>query len=219
MSHFSVLTHVNKEDYDFDGIDEIMRPYSECTEEPEFLEFCDKTEEIQTAWETMTFDAYEKPDGTFVHDFDRDLTDEQKKSFKFHSACPASKLYADIDTFADEYYGYRKHDDERYGYFHNPNSFYDWYSEGGRFAGGFLIKSEDGCDKDPDAPDGYTWVSAAFKSDICWDKMLEIEKQHAKESYELYQTMLKTGDVSGNPFMKIDGDKIYYWGDTVYVKD
>lgn len=214
MSHFAVLTHVDE----YNSVDDIMEPYSEQTEDPRYLEFKDCTEEVENEWKTGTYEAYQLPDGTYAHTFSSTITEEQKNTLPIVKDCPTHKLYKTIDEYAEEYYGYHKNEDGKYGYYYNPNAFYDWYDEGGRFKGGFLVKCSDECSGSSEL-DGYEWVSEAKKSEICWDKMLEICKKEAKESYKLYQSILSSGDTKDYPLMKINGNTLYQWGDMLSVKN
>lgn len=66
-----------------------------------------------------------------------DETEEVENDYK-----DRDKKYKDmnIEEFAKEYNGYEKNDDGKFGYMYNPNSYWDWYVIGGRWAGELKLK-------------------------------------------------------------------------------
>ena len=54
---------------------------------------------------------------------------------------PLKKLYKTLGEYAEQYHGYVYNEEEQgYGYYSNPNAFYDWYVIGGRWPRVFLVK-------------------------------------------------------------------------------
>jgi hypothetical protein len=114
---------------------------------------------------------------------------------------PAKELYSDIKDFAEEYFGYHwNEDEEAFGYYFNPNSKWDWYEIGGRWAGALRVKKDSISareayrggkswthgDKDPYKTDDEDIVlvdSARIKDIILKD---ENKYQKASRFWELY---------------------------------
>jgi hypothetical protein len=97
-----------------------------------------------------------------------------------------------------EYCGFDKRDEihNKYGYWANPNSKWDWYVVGGRWNGLLLVEEDADAingelgvfeykreEKDP-APNGYKWADAAKLKDIEWELIREISKENAKKRWE-----------------------------------
>lgn len=198
MSHFIVLTNLSKDD----SIYERMAPYSECTEDLCYLEFEDCTEELINHYKTDTVEAYQMLDGTFVNKYPQKLSEEQQKILPLIKKCPVAKVYPTLEKYA-EYYGYTEVDG-KYGYYTNPDAFYDWFSEGGRFDGMFIVKDDNG---------EYVNTSSARKRDICWDEMLLRERAILEDKFRIYQYALKTGDIPKEIFAGVIKDEaLYSWG-------
>lgn len=109
---------------------------------------------------------------------------------------PVKKLYPSLKQYAEDYCGYTyDNKNNTYGYYCNPNAFWDWYSIGGRWPFQFLVRdtaeringerSWGNEDAVCEAPEGYIWVCGARKRDIAWELMKEWELQHAKKRFEL----------------------------------
>lgn len=66
-----------------------------------------------------------------------DETEEVENDFK-----ERDEKYKDntIEEFAKEYHGYEKNEDGKFGYMQNPDSRWDWYVVGGRWAGMLKLK-------------------------------------------------------------------------------
>ncbi len=84
--------------------------------------------------------------------------------------------YGTVDNFMKEYYGYSKNEDnDGWGHFTNPCSFWDWYKLGGRFGNQFAVKA--GADKYKGEIGTYPNGSAVpdTSADICLIKDLDFE--------------------------------------------
>lgn len=111
-------------------IDEKLRPFPEQTEDPEYLEFTDMTEECHTRYEKDTVTAVRFSNGRIVSEYDNNfykrfvirdglvyeknwgqLKHEKRskaaKSITVLPDYPVKKLYKDLDAFATENLGYR----------------------------------------------------------------------------------------------------------------
>ena len=142
-----------------------LEPYFEQTENPDYLEFDDCTEELRKEYETGKIDCIKFPGGKYysvdhrmVHNkfiIGEDGLVYQKKFGPLHHPkrskrakkmtayrdMPYKKIYKTFDSFAQEerYFTYNEHF-KGYGYVCNPNAFYDWYQIGGRWPFIFLVK-------------------------------------------------------------------------------
>ncbi|AIY85262.1 hypothetical protein U729_3094 (plasmid) [Clostridium baratii str. Sullivan] len=94
-----------------------------------------------------------------------DCTKEVLENYEEHK-----EEYTDVDTFAKDYYGYKKHED-KYGYWENPNAKWDWYLIGGRWSESLIDKKG-------------KKVSFALLKDIDWDKMREQAKKVAEYMWD-----------------------------------
>lgn len=145
------------------SISDMMYPYCASMEDPEYLEFSDRTETLREEYES-TVDCIKLPQGTIVEQygtplwgrfsirdgkvFQRDAGplhhEKRTKRAKRMVALPdypCKKLYKSFKEYAEEKCGCsfdEKH--QGYGYYYNPNAMWDWYSIGGRWPEMFLVK-------------------------------------------------------------------------------
>ena len=146
-----------------DGVSQLMYPYCASMEDPEYLEFEDRTEKLREEYESVV-DCIKLPQGTIVEQygdplwgrfvvrdgkvFQRDAGslhhEKRTKKAKRMVALPnypRKKLYKSFEKYAEERCGFsfdEKH--QGYGYYYNPNAIWDWYSIGGRWPEMFLVK-------------------------------------------------------------------------------
>lgn len=141
----------------------ILEPYYCGTENPDYLEFWDKTQDLETAY-AQTMDCIKLPNGRIIsvnesvgkHRYvirDNQVYEcyagplrheKRTKSAKRIKALPnypVKKLYPSFSDYASEYWGLSYHpEQEAYGFYYNPYGFFDWYSIGGRWPDLFLVK-------------------------------------------------------------------------------
>lgn len=232
----------------------VMEPFSEGTEDPDYLEFDDRTDELKQEYENDTCDFIQLPEGRMVNIYNRAVYDKffigedgkvyqkyfgqlkqpkrskrAKKMVAFKDY-PYKKLYKTFEQFATEAKGF-DYDEEHqgYGYFYNPNAFWDWYQIGGRWPQMFLVK--DTCEDSSvgerswynenekyEAPEGYKWVCAARKKDIQWQAHYD---WNLKKKTELYHNLLvyfAKGECPKEWHAMITKDGITVWGDKLYIK-
>ena len=146
-----------------DGVSELMYPYCASMEDPEYLEFDDRTEKLREEYKSAV-DCIKLPQGTIVEQYGdplwgrfiiRDGKVFQRGAGPLHhekrtkkakrmialSNYPRRKLYKSFEEYAEERCGFsfdEKH--QGYGYYYNPNAIWDWYSIGGRWPERFLVK-------------------------------------------------------------------------------
>ena len=181
MSHFTTFIAVpsGEADYSLEGyIGSQLDPFCEGTEDPDYLEFHDKTEEIARGYNSDTLDCVKMPGGKIVSLYNHHASGfaikdgmvfqesagplkhnkRTKKAKKMLALTeyPMNKLYPTIERYAEDYCGYYYDEDHKaYGYHTNPNAFWDWYQIGGRWPFMFLVKTT--C---PDAiRGGYSWAT------------------------------------------------------------
>lgn len=143
---------------------------------------------------------------------------------------PYSKVYQSFEEFVEEEYGTAYYEEQgAYGYYYNPDAFYDWYSIGGRWPDMFLVK--DGCkeygiadrswtcaDKETKAPEGYHWTCAARKKDIAWQAMYEWELEKAKQNFAKMSGWFASGEVPDNTCLCIEENGIRRFGELLFRK-
>ena len=197
-----------------ESVSSLLEPYDSGTENPDYLEFWDKTDEIQAAF-MQTQDCIKLPNGTIISkntpSFSNRFLLRDGKVYERHAGplghekrtkrakrlktllnYPTRKLYPSLSAYADECWGTSFYPEQNaYGFYYNPDTFFDWYSIGGRWPALFLVK-EDCIEcsigerslyrEELPCPEGYKWVCAARKKDIEWQairdwQLLQTKKQ------------------------------------------
>ena len=174
MSHFFVcfivpqLDHANPVTADTidDRLSSILAPYDEQTEEMEYREFEDRTEEAKAGYETDTMRVIRYPDGSIRSIYDREFTKlfyicddtiyqygpeekernnlqtEASRALELVKDYPVKAWYPTFEDYCEEYCGYIQNGEGEWGYTHNPNAKWDWWVIGGRFTGDFLVRAD-----------------------------------------------------------------------------
>ena len=142
---------------------EIMEPYSASTEDPRYIEFIDRTEELK--WEfSQKIPCIRLAEGKIVElsgypyhyqYLIRDGKVYQKEAGPLHQPrrtkrakrmtalpeYPRAKLYRSFADYAENYRGFPfDGEHQAYGYSCNPNAMWDWYQIGGRWPAVFLVR-------------------------------------------------------------------------------
>jgi len=135
---------------DIEGqVAEIMAPYREELD----IEFCDIQEEYREMYENESRRMLKLVDGRIISPYDDEL--RGKELFSGYTVpegaieieVPHKEAYGSFEEFMEEYCGYKYNKEQgTWGYWHNPDSLWDWYQVGGRWTG-----EHDGYDptKDP----------------------------------------------------------------------
>lgn len=236
-----------------DEVDAAMEPFYSDTDNPNYLEFEDKTENYQKRYETETVNLVRFPNGTVlkVHQFavwnKYEIVDgkvyeknwgplhhrkrtKMCKRMQVMENVPYSKFYRTFEEFVEKEYGTPYYEEqEAFGYYYNPDAFYDWYSIGGRWPDMFLVK--DDCkeygiadrswtceDDEKKALDGYRWTCAARKKDIAWQAMYDWELEQEKQRYARLVQAFKTRTLPKKTYGTITEDGIQVFGEYVYHK-
>ena len=188
MSHFAVLVIG-------EGVEEKLHPYEElhlsldewetdprAVFEVEIEDNPESISEYLTKNLSSWRDEVERADRT-VSDLERKACKANVKRIRAAIADPS--LATEV---IDEFDGYRYVPGKGYGYYHNPNSMWDWWVIGGRYRGLLLLK--DGktgelgepswCNKG-EIPDG---VDIAYVEHIDWDRMDAREREDASRRWD-----------------------------------
>lgn len=234
-------------------VDTVMEPFYCETDNPDYLEFEDKTEEYLEAYKNETVNLVRFPNGTVLTDhqyavyykyeivdgrlYERDWgplhhrkRTKRCKRMQVMENVPYYKVYQTFEEFVEEEYGTPYFEEQKaFGYYYNPNAFYDWYSIGGRWPDMFLVK--DDCkeygiadrswtcaDKETKAPEGYHWTCAARKKDIAWQVMYKWELEQAKQRFAKISGWFASGEVPENTYLCIEEDGISRFGKLLYRK-
>lgn len=253
MSHFTVLVTLDDAS---DSIDEIMEPFWELTDDPRYLEFQNVEEDCRKKYETEGTDCVRLSNGTICPKFDSEFSNlyivkdgivykrnfgqlhhekrtKKAKKIQFLPNYPYKKLYRSFKEFIEDFIGCRYYETEgAYGYYTNPNSFWDWYQVGGRWSYPFLVKENYNApiqnefswvldSVPPESPEGYKWVSAAKKGAIEWKLMKQIKMAEETKRFSMYQEAYNSQSLEKlkSPFLSITDEGIANFGETVYYKD
>lgn len=230
------------------AIDICMEPYSENTEDPRYLAFCE-AEDVEEDYEKETVDCIVSADGKIlpayrVHGFvirdgvvyqrqsgplKHEKRTKKAKRMRALSDYPYKKLYKTLREFAEEdrCYIYNEKEDA-FGFYTNPYAFYDWYEVGGRWSFPFLVKNDcaECCESGetwssgavPQTPEGYKWCYAARKKDIEWQTLFEWRKAKATESFYELEKMFSEGKMKEGYFGFIKENGIYGFDNMYYAK-
>lgn len=184
MSHFVVYVFGDNPDYS-------LMPYEESPDNNDYIEFEDKEEDYRKEYENGSYDAIKfiKADGEieYYFKFDDELNDLPKHRMEEVKR----KFKEEYPTFEEYMKGY--HDDSviheidgvtRYGYYHNPNAKWDWYSIGGRWNGKLNLKNGDK-------------ANIAPKKDINFTDLPTSDKIRHSDRYSKVKTIVEqSGDLN-----------------------
>lgn len=178
MSHYTVLAAVDLPELDTENLspnrlaiqvedllDNLLAPYEECPNDPDYLEFVDMEESARLEYLTQTVLCVKMPDGRILpayfgvfsalyeiydgkvykrrygplHHRKRTKKAKRIKLVDY----PLRKLFPTLKAYMEDFCGYQYSEEEgAYGYYHNPNAKWDWYEIGGRWPYRFLVKSD-----------------------------------------------------------------------------
>lgn len=192
-----------------------LESFSCYTENPDYLEFYDGTAQMKEQYQS-TIDCVKLADGRIVPVMEvfshkryvirnglvyqcsagpakQERRTKSAKRMKALPNYPICKVYSNFDEYAHKYWGLQYYSEQdAYGYYYNPDAYFDWYSMGGRWPELFLVKEDCkeysigectlSCDEDSHPhPEGYKWVCAARKKDIEWQVMKDWLSQQTSQ--------------------------------------
>jgi hypothetical protein len=199
MSHFTTIVIGN-------NIDEQMAPYAEQDADEKYLEFHDTEDENKKEYEDETTKIVVLADGSLHHKHGEAFRKRVASTFETIYVYPEgstirdgkfTELYSTFEEFMTGWHNENKRDEKtnRYGYWHNPNAKWDWYSEGGRWTGYFKPKNgTKGKLGQPGAFDNKPtegWVDSIKLGDIDIDGMLQASIDKANKTYDTLEAILK----------------------------
>jgi hypothetical protein len=197
MSHFAILvkipdTVVKQNGGPEEAIAALLAPYQEnnmgdCPDK--YLEFEDTTADLKKKYATEGSRRIRLPDGEVVDPWDdrfrvpgtfghgggtHEIPDDCEE-FEL----PHKEQYATFEEFVEEWSGEKPcGPNGEYGYYHNPNAKWDWYSVGGRWSGYFPIKDDNGILGSTGTMGSKMNDGPGF-ADICQVKDLDLKKIQA----------------------------------------
>ena len=144
-------------------ISEVMYPYFVGIEDPQYMEFIDRTAQLREEFKEGV-DCIKLPEGRIVEWYSNPIynsftirdgkvfqrgagplhQEKRTKSAKRMKALlnyPREKLYKDFREYAENACGMIFDEEHQgYGFYYNPNGMWDWYSIGGRWPDMFLVQ-------------------------------------------------------------------------------
>ena len=154
---------------------------------------------------------------------------KQSRKIQYLPNCPRQKAYKTFEKYAEDYRGYEYNEEEKgYGFYCNPNAMWDWYQIGGRWPVTFLVKADcteysfgerswGNYSKKYPAPEGYMWVSAARKKDICWDVMQNWYIVQDTERYNKLKKAFQCGKLPDGFYGEFREDGIFCYGECAFA--
>ena len=154
---------------------------------------------------------------------------KQSRKIQYLPNCPRQKVYKTFEKYAEGYRGYEYNEEEKgYGFYCNPNAMWDGYKIGGKWPLAFLIKSD--CTEysfgerswgkystNFPTPEGYVWVSAARKKDICWDVIQNWCTVQDTERYKILKEAFQSGKLPDGYYGEIRENGIFSNGEYAYA--
>jgi hypothetical protein len=229
-----------------DGIlDYLLAPYEESTENEDYRVFQDCTEKCRKEYQEDTSDFAQFPDGNIYSIYhgkfcskymvkdgkvyckpekfgDDPYESEDSLAITYLPNRPV-KCHYSFEEYCVDFCGYRL-ENGCWGYWSNPNAKWDWWTVGGRWSGSMLaakgikdvLYSSEQHD-DMLQMGNYRPIDGAFKKDIAFLKMHELQKESASARFFKLEKAFEQNDASDlGPLTAIKEDGIYGWGDLLY---
>ena len=221
MSHFTVMVLGDTPEDSLAPYQE--NNMGDCPEE--YLEFDDQTEEYMERYKNEAFPMVVTPEGERISRYGDEFSNAIKEflaetngelpSFVTHEFreqaweglkeqgweeidVPYTEFYDSFEEYIEDRCNSEEVDGEtRYGYWHNPNSKWDWYVLGGRWKGMLKLKhGAKGTEGEPGVFGNSSrpgWVDQARKGDIDWQGMRMVKKAAAMKRYDKFEAKVKAG--------------------------
>ena len=208
MSHFSVLVIGNDPETQ-------LAPYQEYDGQESLkhlLVFNDIEDEYLKKYNEKSVTKVIMPDGRMLDTWDDEFKKTDEKNPWDSKAVipegleqrevPYKELFSTFEEYMDVWCGEHRKENGRFGYWNNPNGFWDWNQLGGRWTGFFKMKpgtfgelGEHGIDEIHPKPDE---ADQAQIEDIDFEAMIKAAEDKARENYRTFKRLL------GGEIPKID---------------
>jgi hypothetical protein len=222
MSHFTCYVVIDKKHFEnvdntlkagvaFKEAEKMLAPFNEQDEK--YAVFEDETDNLYkeyTGQETLDWDKkpivkripiiYNKETGEQVsskyEDNDVSLLLKRNEAlfnetYEIREVIP-NEYFKTFEEFVEDWHGFEKNEDGKFGSYFNPQAKWDWYQVGGRWTGAFLSKEQID-DNQVGTPGLMTEraeagrVDIIRKGDIDIEKMVKEQKEKAKASWIEFQ--------------------------------
>ena len=217
MSHFTVLV-VGQD------IEKQLAPFQEnnmgdCPRE--YMEFEDEGDELRRRYAEESEEMVVLPDGEQVVYWNKRVADAEKNGRLERVQVPHKVRFATFEAFADEYASGKDEETGRYGYWHNPNSKWDYWQLGGRWTGYFKLKP--GTNGESGRPGLFTpraevgYADAVLKKNIDFEAMRAEAEARANATYDRYDQVVSEHGVPPEfadlrqSFENIEDARAAYW--------
>lgn len=189
-----------------------MEPYNEQTEDEQYLEFFNVEDDLREEYENRIEDCVRLADGRIrpldyrfeiiggkvyqkrAGQLHHPMRTKKAKKMTAYPNYPIKKAFKSPEQYM-KYRGYvYDEENEAYGFYANPDGYWDWFAFAGRWPKAFLVKNEceeygvghrSECDDELNAPRGYRWVGMARKKDIDWKMTYRARIREEMENYRL----------------------------------
>ncbi|MBR1742834.1 MAG: hypothetical protein IJ733_13390 [Lachnospiraceae bacterium] len=229
----------------------LLERYNYNTDDPEYLEFDDRTEEYMEEYANYMTNLIRFPNGRIYTESSYSFWEKYQivdgkvcekdwgplKHLKRTKRCkrmqvrlnvPLKEYYKTLADYVEDEHGTPYHEEqEAYGYYYNPDGYFDWYQIGGRWPDTFLVKKE--CEEygiadrsfmcgeeETPAPEGYRWTCAARKKDIEWQAMYDWIISSLKKDYLKWKEAFETKAIPEESYAVLRENDIYRYGDILY---
>jgi hypothetical protein len=160
MSHFSVLVVADAEE----ELDDLLAPYREydgMEDFPqEYLVWVRTEEQDRLEYESGYLAGYRLPDGSYVLAGDIPAREVRERGLE-QVQVPFREAYPSLEAFMRRWHGRSYSPTEGWGYWTNPQGYWDWWVVGGRFS------------------DVFSPGSQFFAGEVNWDMYAEKYGQQA----------------------------------------
>jgi hypothetical protein len=205
MSHFSVLVIG-------DNPEEQLAPFQENNMDDcptKYLEFGDVEDEYLEQYKNESVEMLQSPSGELVYKWDKRFK-VGDNIFDQETVIPIeyeevevrhAERYSTFEEYMSEHCGFQERDPDknRFGYWSNPNSKWDWYQLGGRWKGFFKAKDlktailgESGV-FDNEAMEG--WADQLEKKNIDIEGMRNYKGEKAAEAYDAFHVIVNGREI------------------------
>jgi hypothetical protein len=199
MSHFTVVvigSDFNKQ----------MEPYAEQDFDEKYAKFEDTEDESLDEYKNEEVNIVVLADGSIHNECEKQFKNTNLADYNTQYIYPVdsiirkgkfTELFSTFEEYMEGWQGTSQRDEKtgRYGYWHNPQSHFDWYQTGGRWTGYFKPKAgatgELGRSGVFDNKPKEGWVDSIKVGDIDVEGMQAEAVREANETYDKLEKVLQ----------------------------